>query len=100
MSNINKSKCSTSAKTGPKTRPVRLMALEEKKMTPPKIYETRQEWKLFGSFIVLMIGSGVMFYGINRKDESVFLVLFAITAQIMAGIFACVSIRCPECGLK
>ena len=69
-------------------------------MTPPKIKETKQEWKLFGSFIVLLIGSSVMFYGINRKDESVFLVLYAITAQIMAGIFACVSIRCPECGLK
>jgi len=43
-------------------------------------------------------------YGINRTTKvtgtSVDLILCSIVAEILIGIFACLSIRCPECKLK
>jgi hypothetical protein len=69
-----------------------------------KIRKTNQEWKLYSSSLGFILGGGVMFYGINRINEGtdfpVFLILTGVTAEIIIGIFACISIRCPECGLS
>jgi len=46
----------------------------------------------------------MMFYGINQmqkgNDEALLLILISLAAQMMAGVFACISIRCPKCGLR
>jgi bacteriorhodopsin len=68
-----------------------------------KIRESKQEWKLYSSFIGFVISGGVMFYGIKQTTgtgTSVDLILYSLVAEIIIGTFACLSIRCPECKLK
>jgi phage FluMu protein Com len=69
-----------------------------------KIRESKQEWKLYSSFIGFVIAGGVMFYGIKQTTAgtgtSVDLILYSLVAEIIIVTFACLSIRCPECKLK
>ena len=69
-----------------------------------KIRESKQEWKLYASFFGFIIAGGVMFYGIKQTtagtEATVDLILYSLVAEIIIGVFACVSIRCPECKLK
>ncbi|MDD2899336.1 MAG: hypothetical protein PHI31_11560 [Desulfuromonadaceae bacterium] len=69
-----------------------------------KIRTTKQEWKLFSSFFGLLTCAGGMFYGINQMQVvgslPVYIDLISIAAGMCVGIFACTSIRCPECRLK
>lgn len=73
-------------------------------MNKPKIQESKQAWKLYSSFVGIIIAGGVMIYGIKQitagTETSVDLILFSLVAEIVIGVFACVSIRCPECKLK
>ena len=69
-----------------------------------KIRESKQEWKLYSSFIGFAIAGGVMFYGIKQTTAgtgtTVELILYSLVAEIVIATFACISIRCPECKLK
>lgn len=69
-----------------------------------KIRESKQEWKLYSSFIGFILAAGMMLYGIKQTttgtEASVDLTLYSLVAEIIVGIFACISIRCPECKLK
>lgn len=69
-----------------------------------KIRESKQEWKLYSSFFGILMAGGVMIYGIKQSTKgtatSVDLILYSLAAEILIGIFACLSIRCPECKLK
>ena len=64
-----------------------------------RIKTSEQDWKLFACIIGVLIGGGVMLYGV-RGDKSVAFILSAIAMEIAVGIFACTSIRCPDCGLR
>jgi len=72
--------------------------------TQSKIRKTKQEWKLVCSFVCLLISGGGIFYGINKMHDggnlAVYIDLFSVATGILVGIFACTSIRCPECRLK
>jgi hypothetical protein len=69
-----------------------------------KIRKSKQEWKLYSSFIGFVIAGGVMFYGIKQTtagtETTIDLILYSLVAEIIIGVFACGSIRCPECKLK
>jgi hypothetical protein len=61
-----------------------------------KIRESKQEWKLYSSFIGFAIAGGVMFYGIKQTTvgtgTTVELILYSLVAEIVIATFACISI--------
>jgi len=68
------------------------------------ILKTKQGWKLLVSISGLLISGGGMFYSINKMQHGgnlpIVIDLLSVTAGILIGIFTCLSIRCPDCGLK
>jgi len=86
------------------TPPVKASPLDTKMTNQSKIKKTKQEWKLIGSFVSLLVCAAGMFYGINKMHGNgnfpVYIDLFSVAAGIIVGVFACTSIRCPDCHLK
>ncbi len=67
------------------------------------IKKTGQWWKAHLSFWGAVLGGAVMFFGLanlEKNNSSVVLVLVGIVIGLASSIFACVSIKCPNCKAK
>jgi hypothetical protein len=66
------------------------------------IKKTGQIWKLNVTFLSLMSGSGLLFYGVHIMDTKPYasvapLVVGGLIIDLASVIFGCLSVRCPHC---
>ena len=66
------------------------------------VKKTRQMWKLNLSFILLLLGSASVFWGIRTAETktnylTVILIIGGLIISLSSLIFVIVSVRCPNC---
>lgn len=67
---------------------------------PSFIQKTGQVWKLNGGFVALVVGFGVMVYGIRPSTENIAYAMAGMILGLLALATMCFAIRCPSCGFR
>lgn len=67
---------------------------------PSFIQKTGQQWKLNGGLLLLVVGFGVLVYGVRPATSSVVYALAGTGLGVVAFLTMCFAIRCPACGFR